>query len=68
MPAAGRSSGDKLVAVDGERGGAGASYVEAIQPTTARRRPPRTAARRRRPATLTIERDGKQMQISLTPV
>jgi regulator of sigma E protease len=68
FPAAGAlEPGDRLVAVDGQRGGP-EELSEAIADHTCARRPPRDGCAAETPAMLTIERDGDPLTLWLTPV
>ena len=60
-------AGDRLLAVDGKRGEP-AVLSEAIAGHRCPQQPPKPGCRAKRPATLVIERDGRERTLALTPV
>ena len=68
FPAAGQlQPGDRVLAVDGRRGGP-EQFGPAIQAHRCRERPPVDRCRAKTPATLLVERDGRRISLRLTPV
>ncbi|HEV2074663.1 MAG TPA: M50 family metallopeptidase [Thermoleophilaceae bacterium] len=59
--------GDRLIAVDGERGDPGELSL-AIAEHTCPDEPPEDGCRASRPASLLVERDGERVRVTLTPV